>query len=103
MPVLSVGLTGTTLVGRNPYRTSINIENRHATAIIYIDVMPPGGITVSNASIRVLPNESCQILEIEDGDMVHEEWGVVSDTAATPVAVFEGWKVAPREAETRGP
>jgi hypothetical protein len=54
--------------------------------------MPAGGITTTNASIRLAPNESADITELEDGIVVKDEWAVVSDTANTQVTVFMGYK-----------
>jgi archaellum component FlaG (FlaF/FlaG flagellin family) len=101
--VITVGTTPIILVGRDPYRLSINLENRSTTAVVYIDNKPPDGLTLTNASIRILPNESCQILKEEDGDTVNDEWSIISDTAGTSVAVFEGYKVGPVEVMRRGP
>jgi len=81
------------LVARDPYRTSINVENRHATQSAYIDTMPAAGITTANASIRIAPNESVQITLQEDGIVVTYEWAIVADGANTTVAVFEGHRL----------
>jgi hypothetical protein len=103
MPVITVGTTPRILVGRDPYRLSINLENRSSTATVYCDNKPPDGLTITNASIRILPNESAQIIKEEDGDTVNDEWSIVSDTAGTSVGVFEGYTVGGKEVMHRGP
>jgi hypothetical protein len=90
--ILTVGTTGRVLVPRDRRRTSIHVENRSSTANIYLDTMPAGGITTTNASIRLAPNESADITELEDGIVVKDEWAVVSDAANTQVTVFVGYK-----------
>jgi len=78
------------VVARDPYRKSLQIENRSPVTTCYIDNVAPGGLSTTNASIRVFPNETVQITEFEDGNLVHDEWSIIAEAAGTEIAYCEG-------------
>lgn len=71
----------------DPMRKSFAIFNKHASAIVYIKE----GSQVSAASgIPIYPKGNLSINLVEDGETVQEQWSTISDTASTPIVIFEG-------------
>ncbi|MBA7537269.1 hypothetical protein ES705_29536 [subsurface metagenome] len=74
-------------VKADPKRMSFAVFNKHGTAVVYIKE----GKEVSAVNgIPIYPNGNVSLNHIEDGETVHEEWSMISDTATTPIVVFEG-------------
>lgn len=73
----------------DPKRSSFAVFNLHATAVLYIK---EGKEVSTGNGIPVYPNGNISLNYNEDGDTVREEWSMISDTATTPVRVFEGSK-----------
>ena len=84
---------GTTIdiatIRTNPKRSSFAAFNLHATAIVYIKEGKE--VAVANG-IPIYPQGSVSLNYLEDGDTVREEWSMISDTATTPIRIFEGTK-----------
>lgn len=72
-------------VDRN--RKSFAVFNKHATAIVY---MKEGGEVSADNGIPIYPKGNMSLNTLEDGDTVKEAWSFISDTASTPIVIFEG-------------
>lgn len=86
----TIGLTvniGT--IRTDPKRLSFAVFNKHATAIVYIK---EGKEVSATNGIPVYPTGNISLNYLEDGETVREEWSMISDTADTPIVVFEGSK-----------
>lgn len=68
---------------------SFAVFNKHATAILY---MKEGKEVSTINGIPIYPKGNVSLNYIEDGDTIREEWSMISDTADTPIVVFEGSK-----------
>lgn len=86
----TIGITPSiAAIKANPNRISLAIFNKHATAIIY---MKEGGRVSAASGIPVYPTGNVSLNEREDGKTVQEAWSLISDTADTPIVIFEGSK-----------
>jgi len=82
----SVGTTEGKIASRITKRTSLVIMNLHATAIVYVSFTK--GVSVTNG-IPVYHGGNISLKIPEDNPRA-EAWAI-SDTAATPVIVYEGY------------
>lgn len=71
----------------DPHRLSFAVFNKHGTAIVY---MKEGREVSATNGIPIYPKGSISINFIEDGKTVKEAWSFISDTASTPIVIFEG-------------
>lgn len=82
---------GTTLdiktIAVDPHRKSFAVFNKHATAVVY---MKEGGEVSADNGIPIYPKGNASLNVLEDGDSVKEAWTFISDTADTPIVIFEG-------------
>jgi len=86
----SIGLTvDIATIQVDEKRLSFAIFNKHATAILYLK---EGREVSATNGIPVYPNGNLSLNFVEDGQSVRESWSMISDTAATPVVIFEGSK-----------
>lgn len=86
----TVGTTEVKIASRQPARTSIVVINHHGTATVYIRFSK--GVSVTNGlPIYSYGNIS---LKIPEDDPTREIWAI-SDTATTPVKVYEGYGLEP--------
>ena len=83
---LTVGTTQVRLLGTNIDRTSIVIQNTHATATLWLTDSTPA---VANYGIRIESGQSVSF-KIPEDDPTTELW-IISDTASTTVSVYEGF------------
>lgn len=68
-------------------RKSLSIFNLHATAVVY---MKEGGEVSSSNGIPIYSKGNISLTLTEDGKSVQEAWSFISDTANTPIVIFEG-------------
>lgn len=71
----------------DPNRISFNVFNKHATAIVY---MKEGSEVSADNGIPVYPGGNAGLTLRDDGKTVTEAWSMISDTADTPIVIFEG-------------
>lgn len=68
-------------------RKSLAVFNKHATAIVY---MKEGNTVDTTNGIPIYPKGNTSLNFLEDGASVKEAWSFISDTADTPIVIFEG-------------
>jgi len=85
---LSVGTAAARLVASHEKRSALGIANMHTTAILYYSTDP--GVTATNG-FPVYPR-TVRDLNIGLGDNPATEIFVISDTAATQVAITEQFR-----------
>ena len=89
MPQQTITTTGAEVLPRNPYRRSI-IFNNPSVNIIYVETMPPGGITTSNAGIRMPGGATRTFSWLDDGpDVIVDQWSAISDTGSNTLVFRE--------------
>ena len=71
----------------DPNRISFMVFNKHASAIVY---MKEGSEVSADNGIPIYPKGNVGLVLIEDGKSVQEQWSFISDTATTPIVIFEG-------------
>lgn len=71
----------------DPHRGSLSVFNKHLTAIVY---MKEGGSVSTSNGIPVYPGGNVGLNLRDDGETVQEPWSMISDTANTPIVIFEG-------------
>lgn len=71
----------------NSNRKSLAVFNKHITAIVY---MKEGREVSALNGIPVYPQGNVSLNALEDGDSVKDTWSFISDTATTPIVIFEG-------------
>lgn len=89
MPSIPYSIGTTVQIGilrPDPKRKSFGVFNLHATAILYIK---EGSEVSASNGIPVYPQGSVSLNVNDDGSSVQEQWSAISDTATTPVVVFE--------------
>jgi hypothetical protein len=82
----SIGTTQSKILDRQPLRTSLAITNNHASAIVYFR-FGEGVDAVNGWPIRSYGSVT---LKIPEDDPTKEVWAI-SDTATTPIVVYEGY------------
>ena len=82
---ISVGTTAVRVVPSDKKRTALGIANLHSTAVLYYSTDP----NVTTANGFPIHPKSIRDLNIGLGDNPKTEFFVISDTAATDVAVSE--------------
>ncbi|GAJ07998.1 unnamed protein product [marine sediment metagenome] len=82
----SIGLTELKIAERSEFRTSLVIQNNDAVAIVYVRFRK--GVTAGNG-LRLAPGASMS-LRVPEDDPTMDTWSI-SDTATTPVIVYEGF------------
>lgn len=68
-------------------RLSLSIFNKHSSAMLYIK---EGGMVDPVNGIPVYPKGNISLTFRDDGASVREAWSMISDTANTPIVIFEG-------------
>lgn len=81
----SILTTETRIIGINHLRTSLVIQNTHATAYIYIS--DAQGVTATTG-LRIAPNATIS-LKIPEDDPTQAWWAIASATATS--IVYEGF------------
>ena len=89
MPQETVTTTGIEILPRNPYRRSAIFTNP-TTNIIFIDTIPPNGITTTNAGMRLPGGGSRTISWLDDGpDSVVDQWSAIANTGSNTLVFRE--------------
>ena len=91
MPQASVGTTGLQITGKNSARKSIVFLHAGTANNIYIDIIPVGSISSSNAGIRLRANDAIVITAQDDGiSTVISAWSAIADAGTNTLIYFEG-------------
>jgi hypothetical protein len=82
MPSIAVGTSAVGLTGLGPGRRSITIRNASTGGqTVYIDNVPPGGLTTTNAGYQLSPGEFMSWIAFFDGKEIKQPWSAIADGA----------------------
>lgn len=85
---ISVGTSQVTLLKRNEARSAVLICNTHVSAIVYVS---DSGSVSTTDGFPIFPKTTI-LLSFNEGVEVENKIVAISDTATTPVAVWEHFK-----------
>jgi hypothetical protein len=90
MPQVTVTTSGSEILPYNSYRKSVSFHNIDTANFIFIENMPPNGITTGNAGIRLGPNDKVTYNLLDDGvEQVQGQWSAIANTGSNTLLVKE--------------
>ena len=88
MPQSTITTTASRVVLPNPYRRSLIFHNSSSN-VLFLDSGEPGGLTTSNAGIRIPGGGNRTLNYLEDGEFeIVQAWSAVADTGSNTLV----WK-----------